>query len=504
MNFKGFGDWIEVFKGGRQVDSEGREHDGDQVIDMAVATFDPDEHEPPVVVGHPKEDAPAFAWVENLKTEIKNGTKVLFAKFRDVVPEFEEMVRKGLFKKRSASFYRDGRLKHVGFLGAAAPAVKGMANVFDEEDDALTFDFYDPGMGSVARILRNLRDWLIEKEGKEIADVIIPDWDVEHIREEANKEETQAGAVPAFAASDEEKDAQKARAKKYGIAVKEKGHVTKPGEWDDVPDDQFLDPVNYRYPCPDADQTRAAAGYWGREKNQAQYNSKERSIINGRLDKFRKKFKIGEYAKEDKTMSTGFKEKVKGLLSFIGVDMSKVPEDALPDSPPEGAEGKTFTEADLEKIRKDAEEAGRQKAEIEFNEKGRKDRRKAQEKEISDFCENRMKEGKLLPAWEKMGLKEFMLKLDGETVVEFSEESKVTPLDWFKSFLEELPKVVEFKEIASRDADVQSGNAAAKIDKLIKDKMKENKDLDYSAAFSEVQTENPDLAQEYQNEMKEG
>jgi phage I-like protein len=84
---------------------------------------------------------------------------------------------------------------------------------------------------------------------------------------------------------DEARNEQEQRAKKYNIGIKEGGHVTKPSEWEGVEDDQFLDPVNYRYPCPDADQARAAASYWGQAKNQEQYTQGERSIINERLEK---------------------------------------------------------------------------------------------------------------------------------------------------------------------------------------------------------------------------
>ncbi len=111
---------------------------------------------------------------------------------------------------------------------------------------------------------------------------------------------------------DEARKEQEARSKKYGIAVKEGGHVTKPGEWEAVPDDQFLDPVNYRYPCPDAGQTRAAASYWGQEKNQEQYTPEERSIIEERLNRFKEKFSIGQTRKEAKHMI----EKLRRLLEL--------------------------------------------------------------------------------------------------------------------------------------------------------------------------------------------
>ena len=146
MDFKGFEDWVPIFKGGNQIDSRGHEHDGDELINKAITSFDPSSHEPPVVIGHPKNNSPTFGWVKDLKC-IGN---LLCAKFRDIVPEFENAVKIGLFKKRSASFFPDGRLRHVGFLGGMPPAVKGLADLkFNEEEgNIMSFDFdeeKDPG-----------------------------------------------------------------------------------------------------------------------------------------------------------------------------------------------------------------------------------------------------------------------------------------------------------------------------------------------------------------------
>ena len=38
-------------------------------------------------------------------------------------------LNKGFIKKRSISLDKDGKLRHVGFLGGAAPAVKGLADI---------------------------------------------------------------------------------------------------------------------------------------------------------------------------------------------------------------------------------------------------------------------------------------------------------------------------------------------------------------------------------------
>jgi hypothetical protein len=187
MKFKGFEDYIEIFKGGLQTDSTGNTHDGNELIDKALASFNTEEHEPPAVVGHPKDNAPAFAWVEDLKEEIMGGTKILLAKFKQVVPEFEEMVKQGLFKKRSASFYPDGRLRHVGFLGAAPPAVKGLAEIGFKENEQLTFEFEESWkIKSIGQLLSNIREFIIEKFGIDDANKVLSQWELEDIKTTTN------------------------------------------------------------------------------------------------------------------------------------------------------------------------------------------------------------------------------------------------------------------------------------------------------------------------------
>ena len=186
-NNKGFSGWVEIFRGGKQRAANGKDYDGDELIAKAIAGFDPSFHEPPVVLGHPKEDMPAYGWVEGLKSDVVNGATVLLAKFKQVVPEFAEAVGAGRFKKRSAAFYPDGRLRHVGFLGAMPPAVKGLADIpFAEGEEVI--EFYDPVMSTVARLFARVRDYLIDREGTEKADQVLNAWDVDYLKEEASRE----------------------------------------------------------------------------------------------------------------------------------------------------------------------------------------------------------------------------------------------------------------------------------------------------------------------------
>ena len=62
--------------------------------------------------------------------------------------------------------------------------------------------------------------------------------------------------------SEDEKKAQEARAKKYGISVNAKGSITKPTEYANVSDDKFGDPVNYKYPLSPQSRAIAAVQYF--------------------------------------------------------------------------------------------------------------------------------------------------------------------------------------------------------------------------------------------------
>lgn len=102
------------------------------------------------------------------------------------------------------------------------------------------------------------------------------------------------------------KAAQQARAKKYGISPKEGGNITKPSEWADVPDSEWGDPVNYRYPLHDKEHADNAASRWGDESNRSQYSSEEQAIIGRRIAARQRHF--GE--KSDKSVNIISTEKL--------------------------------------------------------------------------------------------------------------------------------------------------------------------------------------------------
>jgi hypothetical protein len=131
-------DWFEIFRTGTHTDSSGNISDWtEEDLDKIIRLYDPAHHEAPIVIGHPEHDSPAYGWIEALKRE---GDRLL-AKPKQLVEDFKDWVRKGLYKKISIALYPDLALRHVGFLGAVPPAVKGLATAQFVERGKL--QFYD-------------------------------------------------------------------------------------------------------------------------------------------------------------------------------------------------------------------------------------------------------------------------------------------------------------------------------------------------------------------------
>ncbi|MDX9785453.1 MAG: hypothetical protein RBT11_01660 [Desulfobacterales bacterium] len=343
--------WIEIFKGGKQTDSTGRDHDGDQLIDAAVASFD-EKNLPPLVLGHPRDNSPAYGWVNGVKATVEGGVKRLLA---DIAPveALREWVNGKLYANRSAAFYPDGRLRHVGFLGGRPPAVKGLAPL--------------PAFGD---------------------------------------------GVETMILFENSKKAEKETGMKFS---------------------EFLNAINV------------------------------------------------------------FKK-----LGGKDEDIDLIAPAAKPADPAPGL----FTEADITAAKKQAAEDEAKRVRAEFAEAEATRKRAEREEKIRQFCEAGVKAGKLAPAWVSAGLAMFMAQLPDEDPLQFCDGGeKKTPDAWFRAFIDGLPKLVDFSEIATRDKDAGAGAASQTLAALTAQKLKDKPDLGYAAAFSEAQRERPDLAAEYSREL---
>lgn len=171
--------------------------------------YDPALYEAPLIVGHPQHDAPAYGWVQGLS--FADGR--LQASEHQVMPEFAEMRKQGRFKKLSARFFAADHpnnptpghlyLRDVGFLGAMAPAVKGL-RTYSFGDGAgrlvsceLSFgDLPAWGGSAIARLLGRLRDWLIDQSGADAADRVLPAYEIENLRELSQRAAESPAAAP--------------------------------------------------------------------------------------------------------------------------------------------------------------------------------------------------------------------------------------------------------------------------------------------------------------------
>lgn len=187
---------LQIFKPGRHTAMSGAELAFSESDLAATAkAYDPALHEAPIVVGHPAADGPAYGWIKSLAF----ADSGLEAEPDQVDPAFAELVNAGRFKKISASFYPPDSpknpvpgvyyLRHVGFLGAQAPAVKGLRSPeFAEDDGAISFEFGEWDDVSNAALWRGLREWMIGKFGQDEADRVVPGYQVQQLEQAAQDE----------------------------------------------------------------------------------------------------------------------------------------------------------------------------------------------------------------------------------------------------------------------------------------------------------------------------
>lgn len=143
---------IEIFRAGTHRDDAGNTHTFTRAQLQELAdSYNAALREAPLTVGHPKDNLPAYGWVQRV---FVNEAGNLAVDAHQVDAAFAEMVKAGRFKKRSASLYpptaphnpTPGKwyLRHVAFLGAQPPAVAGLKDIsysVADAAEAVTLDF---------------------------------------------------------------------------------------------------------------------------------------------------------------------------------------------------------------------------------------------------------------------------------------------------------------------------------------------------------------------------
>lgn len=222
---------VEIMKPGRYIDSKGNETEftADDLAECAESYNAESAWRAPLVLGHPKTDDPAYGWIDSLKVE---GGK-LVAQIGKISQGLTNAIRDGLYRNHSASFYKPDNprnptpgklyLKHLGFLGATPPAVKDLEPISLSEDDGATeINFSEPlstnefgskvmainwKFESVYQILRAMKNRMIETDGAEKADKLIPEWTLEELQRKLKMPETETAGRDLAFAENEDSDA---------------------------------------------------------------------------------------------------------------------------------------------------------------------------------------------------------------------------------------------------------------------------------------------------------
>lgn len=176
-------------------------------VDLANS-YDPSVSEAPFVIGHPSLTAPAYGWAERL--EFRDG--IVYAAPRQVNPAFAEAFNAGSYKKRSLSIYQPDSpgnpkpghfyARHVGFLGAVPPGVKGLpdAQFAEGSGDNGPLEFALPWEAdNLASLFQSIRDWVIQEKSIDQADSIIPQWRIQSILDSATDERKSSISPLAYA-----------------------------------------------------------------------------------------------------------------------------------------------------------------------------------------------------------------------------------------------------------------------------------------------------------------
>ncbi|EPK4543383.1 peptidase [Serratia marcescens] len=200
---------LAVFAPGTHTAMDGRTitFTKEDCIDLANS-YDPSVSEAPFVIGHPSLTAPAYGWAERL--EFRDG--IVYAAPRQVNPAFAEAFNAGSYKKRSLSIYQPDSpgnpkpghfyARHVGFLGAVPPGVKGLpdAQFAETSGDNGPLEFALPWEAdNLASLFQSIRDWVIQEKSIEQADSIIPQWRIQSILDSATDDRQSSISPLAYA-----------------------------------------------------------------------------------------------------------------------------------------------------------------------------------------------------------------------------------------------------------------------------------------------------------------
>lgn len=253
--------WMEVFKAGTWTDSGGNtrewtEEDLDNIIENYNNQSKDEFQKAPLCYGHERKDSdPALGWVEKLK-RVGNS---LYAYVVKLSKDLIEQIKEGAYEQVSIGMEEDDSgwmLNHVAILGAVHPAVGGLTPLSE----------YFSSHKSTSTIKMDIPAALI------------------NFADDDTIATAKAAQQPLhFEAMDQIIDLkQKERSDSYKIEIKDIGNRVKPKAYSELTDEEFGDPVHYRFPLTKL-RIKYTLANWNKKTVKDKYSEAEQEIINNRI-----------------------------------------------------------------------------------------------------------------------------------------------------------------------------------------------------------------------------
>ena len=194
--------WHDVFFAGEHTDNSGKTRNySREDLQQVVDNFTP--NKAPLVIGHPKTNAPALGWVTGVRLTDDDRLEVTA---NNVNVDFAKAVAAKSFPNRSISLVRTDKglaLRHIGYLGAVEPALEGLGWQFNgaeldptetvefsaEPDETIEFSLEIDQQRSLLDMFSDLREFIIDKFSEEDADRVLPRWNINWLRDALTRKE---------------------------------------------------------------------------------------------------------------------------------------------------------------------------------------------------------------------------------------------------------------------------------------------------------------------------
>jgi hypothetical protein len=204
--------WHDVFFAGEHTDNTGKSRNySREDLQQVVDNFTP--NKAPLVIGHPKTNAPALGWVTGVRLTDDDRLEVTAD---NVNVDFAKAVAAKSFPNRSISLVRTDKgltLRHIGYLGAVEPALEGLGWQFNgadadptetvefsaEPSETIEFSMEIEQQRSVLDMFSDLRDFIIDKFSEEEADRVLPRWNINWLRDALTRKEVNENEHNPFA-----------------------------------------------------------------------------------------------------------------------------------------------------------------------------------------------------------------------------------------------------------------------------------------------------------------